>query len=163
MPWQFRAGLWDFCFNLELMHTISLSLDFCDSRLFCTAVTMRDKLVKASFPASLGKALAVSTHHRSRCQDLLCCKLKLETFQLIMCLWRSTCCDRRKDMEKKLQEQSAWDQFPHLQISTFSTTATAQLLWVFDMWIVLHSPLIFVWVVILTLITIFFQTKQNVL
>ena len=82
LPWQFWAGLWDVCFNLELIHTISLSLDFCDSRLFCTAVTMRDKLVKASFPASLGKALAVSTHHRSRCQDLPCCKLKLETFQL---------------------------------------------------------------------------------
>ena len=100
LPWQFRAGLWDFCFNLELMHTISLSLDFCDSRLFCTAVTMRDKLVKASFPASLGKALSVSTHHRSRSQDLLCCKSKLETFQLNVCLWTSTCCDKRKEMEK---------------------------------------------------------------
>ena len=100
MPWQFRAGLWDVCFNLELMHTISLSLDFCDFRLFCTAVTMRDKLVKASFPASLGKALSVSTHHRSRSQDLLCCKSKLATFQLNVCLWTLTCCDKRKEMEK---------------------------------------------------------------
>ena len=88
------------------MHTISLSLDFCDSRLFCTAVMMRDKLVKASFPASLGKALAVSTHHRSRSQDLLCCKLKLETYQLNMCLWRSTCCDRRKEQRNRKSSSS---------------------------------------------------------
>ena len=109
-------------------HNLSFSW-FVWLSFFCTAVMTRDKLAKASFPASLGKALAVSTHHRSRSQDLLCCKLKLETFQLNMCLWRSTCCDMIGVMKwKKLQQQSAWDQFPHLQISTFSTTATAQLL-----------------------------------
>ena len=86
---------------------------------------MRDKLVKASFPASLGKALTVKTHHRSRCQDLLCCKSKPETFQLNMCLWRSTCSDRRKEIEKALCLGSI---STHLQTSTFSTTATAQLL-----------------------------------
>ena len=110
------------------MHTICLSLDFCDFRLFCTAVMMRDKLVKASFPASLGKALAVSTHHRSRCQDLLCCKLKLETFQLKVCLWRSTCCDWRKEVDKAPAALCLGSISTSLQISTFSTTATAQLL-----------------------------------
>ena len=110
------------------MHTICLSLEFCDSRLFCTAVMMRDKLVKASFPASLGKALAVRTHHRSRSQELMCCKLKPETFQLKVCLLRSTCCDRRNEMEKAPAALCLGSISTHLQISTFGTTATAQLL-----------------------------------
>ena len=149
------------------MHTICLSLEFCDSRLFCTAVMMRDKLVKASFPASLGKALAVRTHHRSRSQELMCCKLKPETFQLKVCLLRSTCCDRRNEMEKA-PAAICLGQFPHVykyprlaqqRLLNFSTGARR---W-FDMYIVLHSPFISVWVVILILIRIFFQTKQNVL
>ena len=153
LPWQFRAGLWDVCFNLELMHTISLSLDFCDSRLFCTAVTMRDKLVKASFPASLGKALSVSTHHRSRSQDLLCCKSKLATFQLNVCLWTLTCCDKRKEMEKApapicLGSISA-------QLLNRSTTGCSTCKSYCTV------PLFFGGVVIL--IWFFFQTKQNVL
>ena len=110
---------------------------------------MRDKLVKASFPASLGKALSVSTHHRSRSQDLLCCKSKLETFQLNVCLWTLTCCDKRKEMEKApaaicLRSISA-------QLLNRSTTCRSYC----------TVPLFFGGVVIL--IWFFFQTKQNVL
>ena len=75
---------------------------------------MRDKLVKASFPASLGKALAVRTHHRSRCQHLLCCKLKLETFQLNICVFGDRPAVISVKKWKKLQQHSAWDQFPHI-------------------------------------------------
>ena len=128
LPWLFRAGLWDICFNLELMHTISLSLSLCDSRLFCTAVMMRDKLVKASFPASLGKALEVRTHHRSRCQHLLCCKLKLETFKLNICVFGDRPAVISVKKWKKLQQQSAWDQFPHLQGVFFNCSAQISVL-----------------------------------